>query len=227
MTHPSPPPVRSQGQHPDTLQSAKKALRAAVRRVRDALPDAVRAEASAAITVHVLALLGRLPPRSDRFGRRARGVGLYSTLGTEVDTRALSMALTRKTYPFALPKVVAPADDDGSALVFCMVDARTPLAVSRLGISEPKVDIVADAGCHHRLVALFVPCLAFSRAGARLGYGRGYYDRLLAGFGGHIIGLAFEAQVCDAIVPEPHDVPLHAIITEKGLHVPNGSPLQL
>jgi 5-formyltetrahydrofolate cyclo-ligase len=227
MNQPQTGPVATHAPRADAARSAKMALRAQARARRDGLPEANRAEASKSITAHVLALLGRLPARADRFGRKARGVGIYSTLGSEVDTAALSVALTRKTYPFALPKVLAAGEGCGSTLIFRMVDAKTPLEKSQLGIMEPVARGADEAGCHHRLAALFVPCLAFSAEGARLGYGRGYYDRLLAGFGGHIIGLAFEAQRCDALVAEPHDVPLHAIVTEKGLFVPQGSPWQL
>jgi len=203
----------------------KKLLRQRARALRDALPEDVRQAAAQAITAHVLALLPRLPGRIDRFGRRSRGVGLYSPLGSEVDTRPLQVALTRRCYPFALPRVMGGAPN--YALSFAMVDARTPLSLSPLGIAEPDSALAQDAGCHHRLLALFVPCLAYSGQGGRLGYGRGYYDRLLAHFGGHIIGLAYASQKTSELICEPHDVPLHGIVTEQGLEVPPQSPLRL
>jgi len=203
----------------------KNLLRQRARLQRDALPEAVRQAAAKAITAHVLALLPRLPGRIDRFGRRSRGIGLYSALGSEVDTRPLQVALTRQCYPFALPRVMNGAPT--YALSFAMVDARTPLSQSPLGILEPDPALAQDAGCHHRLLALFLPCLAYNDAGGRLGYGRGYYDRLLAHFGGHIIGLAYASQKTNELICEPHDVPMHAIVTEAGLEVPSNSPLRL
>lgn len=220
-----PPPVPFAPGPDVDAQAAKQLLRQRARALRDALPESVRQAAAQTISAHVLSLLPRLAGRTDRFGRRSRGIGLYSALGSEVDTRSLQVALTRQCYPFALPRVISGAPAYG--LSFAMVDARTPLSVSPLGIAEPDSDLAQDAGCHHRLLALFVPCLAYSPQGGRLGYGRGYYDRLLGHFGGHVIGLAYASQKTNELICEPHDVALHGIVTENGLEVPPHSPLRL
>lgn len=209
---------------------AKKRARVRARALRDALTPEERQDKAQAISLHVRALLPRLPARIDRLGHVARGVGLYSTLGSEVDTRPLQLALTRLCYPFALPTVQAHPRGTGSqepvgSLTFARVDARTPLTLSPLGIQEPPAGLEPDPACHHRLAALFVPCLAFSADGVRLGYGRGYYDRLLAHFGGHIIALAYACQQQDDLVACAHDVPLHGVVTEEGLYLPPHSPL--
>jgi 5-formyltetrahydrofolate cyclo-ligase len=63
---------------------------------------------------------------------------------------------------------------------------------------------------------LLVPLLAFDRAGHRLGYGGGYYDRTLATLPTHpAIGIAYAAQEIPHIPPGPHDHPLPTIITES------------
>jgi 5-formyltetrahydrofolate cyclo-ligase len=65
---------------------------------------------------------------------------------------------------------------------------------------------------------LLCPLVGFDRSGNRLGMGRGCFDRWLEKFQHRIdaiIGLAFSCQEVAAVPVEDHDIPLHAIITEK------------
>ncbi|MHA1792614.1 MAG: 5-formyltetrahydrofolate cyclo-ligase, partial [Promethearchaeota archaeon] len=64
---------------------------------------------------------------------------------------------------------------------------------------------------------IIVPCLAVDAEGNRLGYGKGYYDRLLARMGLDIprIALAFEHQVAYPVPITTHDQPVSIIITDK------------
>lgn len=59
-----------------------------------------------------------------------------------------------------------------------------------------------------------IPGVAFDEAGNRLGFGGGYYDRLLSGTSGRKIGLAFEFQIVHRLPIEPTDHPIDLIITE-------------
>ena len=61
------------------------------------------------------------------------------------------------------------------------------------------------------------PGLAFDRRGGRIGYGKGYYDRLLSRLGSHVprIALAFDFQVLDTVPQDESDIHVDAIITEK------------
>ena len=65
--------------------------------------------------------------------------------------------------------------------------------------------------------AVIVPGLAFDRRGHRLGRGAGVYDRFLATLAPHTlrIGVIPDAQLVDALPTEPHDVPMHLVVTEK------------
>jgi len=64
---------------------------------------------------------------------------------------------------------------------------------------------------------VLVPCLAFDRCGGRIGYGKGYYDRLLNRLDSHVprIALAFDFQVLDSVPQDENDIRVNAIITEK------------
>jgi 5-formyltetrahydrofolate cyclo-ligase len=61
---------------------------------------------------------------------------------------------------------------------------------------------------------MLVPLLGFDRSGQRLGYGKGYYDRLLIRSTKPAYGLAFAIQEVPALPAEEHDCPLDGIITE-------------
>ena len=69
---------------------------------------------------------------------------------------------------------------------------------------------------------LFVPLVAFSKSGGRLGQGGGHYDRLLEKWrpkkNFQAIGLAFECQRCDTLIEEEHDQRLDAVVTEKKVY---------
>ncbi len=76
---------------------------------------------------------------------------------------------------------------------------------------------------------VLVPLLGFDAAGYRLGYGGGYYDRTLAGLSPPplTLGVGYECGRLETIHPQPHDVPLDAIATERGIawHRSRGRPL--
>jgi 5,10-methenyltetrahydrofolate synthetase len=66
---------------------------------------------------------------------------------------------------------------------------------------------------------LFVPCVGFGPGGFRLGYGGGFYDRTLASLAPKpiTVGLGFSHGFIEDLEPEPHDIPLDAILTEEGV----------
>lgn len=64
-----------------------------------------------------------------------------------------------------------------------------------------------------RVELILVPGVAFDRRGGRLGRGKGYYDRLLAGMGAIKVGLCFDFQRVDAVPLDAHDVPMDRVIS--------------
>lgn len=63
---------------------------------------------------------------------------------------------------------------------------------------------------------IVTPLLGFDRAGRRIGYGAGHYDRAFQQFpGAHRIGFAWAMQEVTCVPHDPWDVPLHAIVTER------------
>ena len=198
-------PVSPTSSGPRSLHG-KPAARRAARERRDALPAAGRAHASAQIaTIAARALGARIPAGSI--------VALYAAKGSEVDTAALEAALHAAGFAVAYPRVVA-----GTRVLAVHLAHLADLApAGRLGLREPvpgTPELVPAA-----IAAYCIPGLAFDRAGGRIGWGRGHYDATLAAAPSALrIGLAFEAQVVAAVPREPHDILLHALVTESGLH---------
>ena len=152
-------------------------------------------------------------------------VAMYASLPSEVQTKNIYHCLKQR-YPGApiyFPRVEA------SSLKFYAVEDWASLHTSSFGVLEPKGAPDSPQPAPERslhimpnisLDLLFVPGVAFSKKGQRLGFGKGHYDRALADLAQkgarprQIIGLAFEFQVLDSLPTEVTDHPIDIIITE-------------
>lgn len=175
-------------------------MRAQARARRRALPQQERAARSERIREHALAL-----PELER----ARVVGCYVSVGTEVETGRLLRALLVRGALVAVPVTVE------EEMRFVRLDHPWALAPGAHGIPEPRQPWTQVDG--ERLEIVFVPGVLFGRDGSRLGNGRGHFDRFFAAHPTPLrVGLAFGEQVVDAIPTEPHDQALDVLVTEEG-----------
>lgn len=112
-----------------------------------------------------------------------------------------------------LPVVVG----EDMPLAFRAWTPDTPLSADRYGIPTPAI------GDFQTPEALLLPVNAFDAAGYRIGYGGGYFDRTLAALASGpgpaplAIGVGYELARVATIHPEPHDMPLAAVVTEAGV----------
>ncbi len=144
---------------------------------------------------------------------------LYWPIQNEVDTRALISDLWQREVRVLLPR--CRPGQPGMMDVAC-VTCRNELAEGMYSIMEPiqaceVIDITNKTFCPD--LAL-IPGVAFDRKGFRIGYGGGYYDRLLEGpqMGRALkIGLCYEAQFVKKLPAEEWDRPVNAVCTEKQL----------
>jgi 5-formyltetrahydrofolate cyclo-ligase len=92
-----------------------------------------------------------------------------------------------------------------------VLDWERDLTRGEFGIREPSVE--AKAVPLNQLDLVLVPGLAFDLFGARLGRGKGFYDRLLTDVSGHLCGVLFEWQLVGEVPLEPHDRLMNSILT--------------
>jgi 5-formyltetrahydrofolate cyclo-ligase len=184
------------------LNVAKRALREATFAARDALAPAWRAQASHAIEARIAAM--------ETFVR-ARVVFLTLPYRSEWDATLLAQRALAAGKIVAAPRVDAAAR---TLHPYRIEDLARDVAPGYLGIPEPRADCAPVA--LERIDWVLVPGIAFDTAGNRLGYGGGYYDRLLPGLARAVprVAGAFEAQIVDAVPTAPHDIGVDCIATE-------------
>jgi 5-formyltetrahydrofolate cyclo-ligase len=191
-----------------TTEAAKAALRAAMLGRRQALSPEAVATASAAVTARVLALPQWEP---------AREILAYLPVRGEVDTRPLLERALEQGKRLLAPR--CRENDPGRLDLGCLtcLDEAVP---GRFGIPEPPAASCRPPDTFAPQLIL-VPGLAFDRAGTRLGFGGGYYDRLLAlpmAAGAYVVGLCHAFQFVTKLPAAAWDRPMHAVITEHATH---------
>ena len=173
----------------------KRALRSEMRARRMALAkDGPDAAARAAGHAH------RLP--------QVACVAVYHPIGSELGTAPLVEALIARGVDLCLPVTLAP----DAPMIFRRWTPGDPLEADLAGVPAPfplAGTVMPDL--------ILAPLLAFDGQGRRLGQGGGHYDRTFASMPDAIrIGLAYAGQQVGALPFEPHDVPLHGVLTETG-----------
>jgi 5-formyltetrahydrofolate cyclo-ligase len=147
--------------------------------------------------------------------RPGSAVGLYVSRGTEVSTLLLRTLARRRGCRVYLPRIT----DFVSRRMLLLPDPGAGMRLNRYRIAEPVGGTAIRA---QALAVALIPLVGFDEAGNRLGNGAGFYDRLLArriGTRGApvLVGIAFERQRCPSLPAAAHDVPLDAVITERGI----------
>ncbi|CAN5488468.1 5-formyltetrahydrofolate cyclo-ligase [soil metagenome] len=174
----------------------KSALRESLLASRRAIDTELRSQWDAAIAGRVLAWANRQAPQS---------LGVYWPIRGEPDLRAAYAELARRGVRLSLPVITGKV----APLEFAPWTPGDAMVKDALGVSIP-----ASITSLVKPDALLIPCVGFSPARIRLGYGGGFYDRTLAALPKlHAVGIAYSNALAlfDA---DPHDVGLDLIITE-------------
>lgn len=135
-------------------------------------------------------------------------VCIFLSAFKEPDTFIILDELWKRGIKTAVPI----SDEDTLTLTLSYIESKDDLERSTYGIYEPTVIRKAD---ENDMDLILVPGLAFDRNGGRMGFGKGYYDKLLRNSKGKKIGLCYDFQLFDSIPTQPHDVFMDCIITEK------------
>jgi len=166
------------------------------------------AERSAAST-----LIARKLIRCHEFAA-ARHIGCYLPMDDEVDP---TLVITRAWR--AKKRVFCPVTDLRGGMIFRQLRPDTTLERNHYGIWEP---VATDEIAAPNLDLVVTPLVAYDDEGRRIGMGGGYFDRCFA-FLKHrrrwlrpkLFGVAFDCQKVEKIVPNPWDIRLYRVISEK------------
>lgn len=133
-------------------------------------------------------------------------IALYAAIRHEVETEGLFTQCRQKGCRTFFPRL------SGERLEFAELKGWKSLVPGRWGIPEPPSNEAAFPLT--AIKAVFVPALAFDEGGARLGFGKGYFDAALRSYEGIKIGLAYDFQVLPAIPKTKGDLVCDWIVTE-------------
>jgi 5-formyltetrahydrofolate cyclo-ligase len=141
-------------------------------------------------------------------------VAVYYPMKSEVDIRPLIETLLARGANVFMPRA------KGNGFEFCRVTSLASLVPGPFGILEPREteDVLDKATLDYVLV----PGVAFDRNGNRIGRGNGGYDKWLSKVRSvnktvKVWGVAFDIQITHSIPLEPHDLPMDAVFTARGL----------
>lgn len=182
---------------------SKPVLRADALARRDGLPPEARTDGSVAIAAGCRTLIADLTFSC---------LSGFLPIGSECDPRPIMRAAAANGATLALPAFL-----DRQTMIFRRYAEGDPLVAAGFGTREPlPAAPQVDPGL------LLMPLAAFDRSGARLGYGKGHYDRTIATMRGRglrplLVGVAFSIQEVDDIPVEPHDVRLDWLVSETGI----------
>jgi 5-formyltetrahydrofolate cyclo-ligase len=187
----------------------KKAIREEVLKRRDGIPPDVKKRKDALVKQRLFTLPEFI---------NAKAVSFYASFRSEVETLSMIKESLEMGKRVVLPKV----DKERRRLNLYEIKDINELSSGYMGIPEPSLP-------NERLVNLnnidlfIIPGVGFDYSGNRLGYGAGYYDKLLSEIINpqpltpkpFLTALAYEEQLIDSIPSEMHDVKVDMIITDK------------
>lgn len=186
------------------MKQAKNEMRKHYLAERKALAADSRAAADSAICAKLKTLTEL---------KEAEYIAGYVSDGTEVDLHAFLLECIKADKKVFLPRYSASS---GAAYEMVEIsDLSLNLVPGKYGLMEPEQKLPAATAGQISKMLWLVPGVAFDNTGARLGRGKGIYDRLLVGSGGLSIGIFYQCQKADKVTAGEHDQRLDMIITEK------------
>ena len=187
-----------------TAQGAKMEMRKAILAQRAALSLPARQAATRAISKQVLALGGF---------RDAHTVLAYMNIAAEFSTSEITRAVMDGGKVLVLPKINKA---ENLLELFRVVNIDADLIPGPWGILQPNAQR-CEKILPEEIDFVLVPGLAFDTDCRRLGYGAGYYDRLLDDLGpfATFVAAAFALQIVARVPVEAHDISVDVVVTEN------------
>lgn len=136
--------------------------------------------------------------------QEAGTIAVTLSMPIELDTAPIIEVAWSANKKTVVPKIV------NHQMIFVPFDDGSSLQTGQLSIREPVTEVAVSA---NKIDLVIVPGLAFTRSGARLGFGAGYYDRFLVNYTGKTIALALSPQIKQNIPIEAHDQLIQEVLT--------------
>lgn len=182
---------------------SKQEFRRALKERRAAIPSEQKKEWDRTIVERIAS--------SNEFAR-ATTLLIYAPMPGEINLLPLVRVAWRLGKRVAFPR----CDVATTTMRFYELLPGTKLIEGAYRIPEPPAE--APLCTPDRETLCILPGLTFDPSGARLGYGKGYYDRFLADFEGMCIGAVYECMRVREVPTEPHDRAVSLVFTERGVY---------
>jgi 5-formyltetrahydrofolate cyclo-ligase len=179
------------------VQEKKARIRKEMLSLRDAMVEEDRAKKNISIMEKLLA---------EEHFQKASTVTLYMSKGSEVETREIIIKAKEMGKEVCLPVVIS----EDHLELYCF-ESFDKLQKGKFGVYEP----IGGTHPSKEPDVIIIPGVSFGLCMHRLGYGKGYYDRLLARLPSYRIGICFDFQLVDNLPNHEDDQRMHKIITEK------------
>ena len=185
------------------IRPIKATLREQYKTLRRELPPEIKAQRDRQIAGRVAALWQY---------KRCRQLLTYVSTPIEVDTLEIIRRALADGKRGAVPRCVPGTRD----MEFYWINGVEELEPGTFGVLEPRPDPKRKVTDFSNGLCL-VPALCYDWRGYRLGYGKGYYDRFLAGFGGHMIGVCYSDCIRRKLPHGRFDRPVELLVTDRYL----------
>lgn len=183
--------------------SSKKQLRLSYLNLLEHYPQQKRDEDSQYIYTHLFA---------STEWKVAEIVGITVSRFPEIDTRPIIEQAWLEDKQVVVPKCVP---NDKTMTYYSLTD-YDQLETVYAGLLEP-IQSISKSVNKDFINLLVVPGVAYTKKGYRVGYGGGYFDRFLSDYNGHTVSVAFTEQLTENFTIDVFDLPVHRLITEKGI----------
>ncbi len=185
------------------IRPLKAELREKYRRLRQEMPPEIKAEKDEAIAAQVRRLWQY---------RETDVLFTYVSTPIEVDTHRIIQQALEDGKTLAVPRCVPGTRQ----MEFYRIDSPDELESGAFGVLEPPANPARLMPADRDGLCL-VPAFSYDWSGYRLGYGKGYYDRFLAQFQGHIVGICYSECVQRTLPHGRYDRPVELLVTDTYL----------
>ncbi len=188
------------------IRKLKNDIREKYKAVRAAIPVDKKAEMDEKICTTFLSLATY---------RYSSILLMYSPKGSEVNVMPIAKKALEDGKKVAFPRCIPGSHD----MEYHFITSLEQLVKGTYGLLEPSADLPKYDRNDNTPSACVIPAIVYDKAGYRIGYGKGYYDRYLGSFSGSKVGMVYSECITDKLPRGRFDLMVDFMVTEKGIKV--------